>query len=102
MPSLSESFNRWGDACKAAGLRFGYHNHGWELEPLDGSTMLDLLAAKTDPALVDLQIDVFWALAAGADPVSLIRRNAGRRANASRQGNGCRCATRRTPPSATA
>ena len=75
---MSESFNRWGDACKAAGLRFGYHNHGWELEPLDGSTMLDLLAAKTEPALVDLQIDVFWALAAGADPVSLIRHNAGR------------------------
>ena len=40
--------------------------------------MLDLLAAKTEPTLVDLQIDVFWALAAGADPVSLIRHNAGR------------------------
>jgi len=78
VPSLSESFNRWGGACKEAGLRFGYHNHGWELEPRDGSTMLDLLAARTDPTLVDLQIDIFWVLAAGADPVSLIRRNAGR------------------------
>src|SRR5215208_3292314 len=78
VPDLIEKFNQWGAASKAAGLRFGYHNHGWELEPLDGSTMLDLLAAKTEPALVDLQIDVFWALAAGADPVSLIWHNAGR------------------------
>jgi sugar phosphate isomerase/epimerase len=78
VPSLVESFNRWGEACRAVGLRFGYHNHGWEFEPLDGTTMLDLLAAQTDPTLVDLQIDIYWALSAGADPVDLIRGNAGR------------------------
>jgi sugar phosphate isomerase/epimerase len=78
LPYLTGRFNAWGEACKAAGLRFGYHNHGWELEPLDGSTMFDRLAAGTDPALVDLQIDIYWALVAGADPVDLIRRNAGR------------------------
>ncbi len=78
MPYLIERFNQWGEASKAAGLRFGYHNHGWELEPLNGSTMLDRLADGTDPALVDLQIDVFWALVGGADPVELIKRHAGR------------------------
>lgn len=78
VPYLIERFNQWGEACKEVGLRFGYHNHGWELEPLSGATMLDRLAAGTDPALVDLQIDIFWALSAGADPVDLIRRNAGR------------------------
>lgn len=78
VPNLTESFNRWGEACKEVGLRFGYHNHGWELEPLAGSTMLGHLAAGTDPSLVDLQIDIYWALVAGADPVDLIRRNAGR------------------------
>jgi sugar phosphate isomerase/epimerase len=77
-PYLVESFNAWGAASKAAGLRFGYHNHAWEFTPLDGSTMYDLLADGTDPALVDLQIDIYWALVAGADPVDLIRRNAGR------------------------
>ena len=40
--------------------------------------MLDLLAAGTDPALVDFQIDIYWALVAGADPVALIARHAGR------------------------
>jgi sugar phosphate isomerase/epimerase len=77
-PYLIENFNQWGAASKAAGLRFGYHNHGWEFEPLDGSTMLDLLAARTDSTLVDLQIDIYWALVGGADPLSLIRQLAGR------------------------
>jgi sugar phosphate isomerase/epimerase len=76
LPYLIESFNHWGAACKAAGLRFGYHNHGWEFESMNGSTWLDLLAARTNSALVDLQIDIYWALVGGADPVELIRRHA--------------------------
>lgn len=75
---LAERFNAWGAASKNAGLRFGYHNHAWEFEPLAGSTMFDLLAEQTDPGLVDLQIDIFWALVAGADVVELIQRHAGR------------------------
>jgi sugar phosphate isomerase/epimerase len=78
VPALSESFNRWGEACRAADLRFGYHNHGWELAPMTGSTMLELLATNTDPQLVDLQLDVFWALSAGADPIPIIQSLAGR------------------------
>jgi sugar phosphate isomerase/epimerase len=78
MPYLIESFNQWGAASQAAGLRFGYHNHGWEFEAMDGSTMLDVLAAGTDPTLVDLQIDIYWALVGGADPVLLTRKLAGR------------------------
>jgi sugar phosphate isomerase/epimerase len=77
-PYLIERFNQWGAASKAAGLRFGYHNHGWELEPADGSTMLDLLTSGTDAALVDFQIDIYWALVGGADPVALIRQLARR------------------------
>jgi sugar phosphate isomerase/epimerase len=77
-PYLIERFNQWGAASKAAGLRFGYHNHGWEFEAMDGSTMLDSLAAGTDPTLVDLQIDIYWALVGGADPVLLTQQLAGR------------------------
>jgi sugar phosphate isomerase/epimerase len=78
VPALSERFNRWGAACRDAGLRFGYHNHGWELEEHNGSTILDALAAATDPTLVDFQIDVYWALVAGTDVPALIARNTGR------------------------
>ena len=78
VPYLIERFNSWGAACRAAGLRFGYHNHGWELEPRDGTTMLATLITGTDPALVDFQIDVYWALVAGADPAALLRHLSGR------------------------
>jgi sugar phosphate isomerase/epimerase len=77
-PYLIERFNQWGAASKAAGLRFGYHNHGWEFESMDGSTMLDSLAAGTDPTLVDFQIDIYWALVGGADLVELTQQHAGR------------------------
>jgi sugar phosphate isomerase/epimerase len=76
--ALASSFNAWGEACSAAGLAFGYHNHSWEFEPLAGGTKYDLLAAETDPALVHLQIDIYWAQFAGADSAALLRRYAGR------------------------
>jgi sugar phosphate isomerase/epimerase len=77
-PYVIENLNQWGAASKAAGLRFGYHNHGWELEPVDGSTMLNLLISGTDAALVDFQLDIYWALVGGADPMTLIRQLTGR------------------------
>ncbi len=77
-PALVEQFNTWGEQCRAAGLRFGYHNHAWEFEPRDGTTMFDLISSRTDPSLVDVQIDIYWALHAGVDPIALIRRHAGR------------------------
>ena len=75
---LAETFNRWGERCATEGLRFGYHNHAFEFEPLGEETMYDLLAAQTDPAFVDLQIDVYWVMYAGLDPIELIRRHSGR------------------------
>ncbi len=78
VPGLVEQFNAWGAQCRAAGLRYGYHNHAWEFEPLGDSTMFDLIAEGTDPGLVDLQIDVFWALVGGRDPVALVEALSGR------------------------
>jgi sugar phosphate isomerase/epimerase len=78
IPMLAEQFNAWGEQCRAAGLRFGYHNHAWEFAPLGDSTMFDLIAAGTDPYVVDLQVDVFWALVGGRDPVALVESNVGR------------------------
>lgn len=60
------------------GLRFGFHNHWGELRPLeDGVTTLDLLCALP-PELLWLELDLGWAWEAGADPVALLERLAGR------------------------
>ena len=61
----------------AAGLRFGYHNHSFEFEALDGTTIWDILLAELSPE-VDLEVDVYWAAGGGQDPAELIRSVAGR------------------------
>jgi sugar phosphate isomerase/epimerase len=78
---VAETFNAWGERCRAAGLTFAYHNHAFEFAPLpgaDGATMYDVLVARTDPALVYLELDVFWVMEGGVDPLELLRRHPGR------------------------
>jgi sugar phosphate isomerase/epimerase len=54
------------------GITLGYHNHAFEFEPLDGTTIWDILLAELPPE-VELEIDVYWAAFAGRDPVAEIR-----------------------------
>jgi sugar phosphate isomerase/epimerase len=78
MGELGERFNAWGARCREAGIRFGYHNHDFELEPVGDGLLLDLMIEATDPALVDIQIDFYFTAAAGVDGAALVRRLAGR------------------------
>ncbi|MBR2174579.1 sugar phosphate isomerase/epimerase [Sphingopyxis sp.] len=73
------NFNRYAERLKKAGLGFAYHNHDFEftLKP-GGTSLFDTLIADADPALVRLELDLFWAIAAGEDPKAIIRRLAGR------------------------
>lgn len=76
---LADDLNRFGAAARDEGIRVAYHNHDFEFEPLpDGSTGYDLLLAGTDPALVDLELDLFWAVKGGHDPVALFSGHPGR------------------------
>ena len=64
--------------AKAAGLRFGYHNHDFEFTPVDGTTGFDILTTETDPRLVELELDLYWTVKAGHDPLALFARWPGR------------------------
>ncbi len=72
---LVERLNRAGKRLLEAGVRLGYHNHQFEFAALDGTTMWELLVTETDPLLVDLELDVYWAVVGGFDPVDLLRRS---------------------------
>ena len=61
----------------ARGMRLGYHNHAFEFEPLEDTTVWDVLLAAL-PANVDLELDVYWAAVGGRDPVAEIRATADR------------------------
>ncbi len=73
------NFNRYAERLKKAGLGFAYHNHDFEftLKP-GGTSLFDTLIADADPALVRLELDLFWAVAAGEDPKAIIKRLPGR------------------------
>ena len=72
-------FNRYAERLKKAGLGFAYHNHDFEFTMKPGGVSLfDTLIADADPALVQIELDLFWAVAAGEDPKAIIRRLAGR------------------------
>lgn len=74
----AEVFNKVATAADAAGLRFAYHCHGYEMVPSPEGTRFDTLAQNTDPKRVMFQVDVFHTLHGGADPVALINRYAAR------------------------
>jgi sugar phosphate isomerase/epimerase len=68
-------FNRFAERLRNAGLGFAYHNHDFEFTVKDGDrSLFDLLVAERDPALVQIELDLFWAVKAGEDPKALIRR----------------------------
>lgn len=69
----ADVLNRAGEQCRAAGLTFCYHNHGWEFQDFGGVTGLERLYKLTDPAVVKLCIDVFWVLYGGRDPVTFLQ-----------------------------
>jgi sugar phosphate isomerase/epimerase len=75
---FADALNRLGEACEAEGLAFSYHNHDFEFSPLGAATAWEVLVRETDPRLVGLELDVFWARYAGVDPVRLLERLASR------------------------
>ena len=87
-PSQRKSADDWkrlgalltnaGRTAAARGIRTGYHNHDFEFVSLEGRTALDILLEESDPAVVDLEIDCYWAIKAGEDPIGLLRRHARR------------------------
>lgn len=71
---IADVLNKAGEAASRRGLSLCYHNHSFELQPMEGKIPLDLLLASTDPALVKLQMDVYWVTHGGRNPAAEIRR----------------------------
>jgi sugar phosphate isomerase/epimerase len=76
---VAAELNRYGGAASDRGLRIGYHNHEFEFDDLGGGlTGYDILLDETDPSLVDVELDLYWAVKAGRDPVALFDAHPGR------------------------
>lgn len=90
---VGEIFNGAGEIAKAAGLKFGYHNHDGEFarvqpggtEAVSGrrgfgrdvqgvEVIYDAMLRHTDPSLVFFELDVYWAVMGQVDPVEYMRK----------------------------
>ena|ERR1051326_1734535 len=77
--AVADDFNKAGEAASKAGLRFAYHNHDYELKAPDGGELpFDTLLANTDPKLVTYEMDLYWMVKGGADPIAYFKKYPGR------------------------
>ena len=67
-------FNRAGEALARHGLKFFYHIHGYEFQPHGAGTLFDLMMTETKPQFVRYEMDVFWVVHPGQDPVKLLEK----------------------------
>ena len=75
---FAETFNQRGEVCKKNGIRFAYHNHDYGFVPLEGQMPQDVLMQNTDKSLVDFEMDIYWVVTPGQDPIAWIDKYPGR------------------------
>jgi len=71
---IAEQFNKNGEICKKAGIRFGYHNHNHDFKLIDNQVPMDIYLQNTDPALVDFEMDIYWVVTANQDPEAWLKK----------------------------
>ena len=95
----ADFLNRRGESLAAAKLSCCYHTHGTEFHPaadntpganapggntpggaklFPGATVFDLLAQRSDPRYANFEMDIYWIVYGGQDPVELLQRYPGR------------------------
>jgi sugar phosphate isomerase/epimerase len=64
-----------GEKARKAGQTLILHNHNWEFTKVyNGRTAYDIVMANTSKKNVKFQLDLYWAVQAGQDPVALLKQ----------------------------
>ncbi|WP_439901387.1 sugar phosphate isomerase/epimerase family protein [Microbacterium azadirachtae] len=75
LTGLAGRLNSAGRALHSRGLRLLYHNHTVEFRRMtSGDTVFEVLLARTDPDLLGIELDCYWAATAGANPLELMQQ----------------------------
>jgi sugar phosphate isomerase/epimerase len=75
---ICAALNAAGEVCNKNGIRFGYHNHAFEFETLDGQIPFDVMLKELDAKNVGMEMDIFWVVNAGHDPIKYFEKYPGR------------------------
>ncbi|MEI7588453.1 MAG: sugar phosphate isomerase/epimerase [Chitinophagia bacterium] len=71
---FSDEFNACGEITKKNGLRFAYHNHDYSFKAMNGIVPQDVMMQSTNPATVDFEMDMYWTVVAGVDPIAYMKK----------------------------
>lgn len=75
---MCDLLNTNGEIAKKFGIQLGYHNHAFEFDPLEKETLLELMLRKTQRELVVFELDLYWAVKAGHEPLKWFAKHKGR------------------------
>lgn len=77
---LVKAYAAMGRYCQKAGVRFGYHNHDFEFlhRAPDGRLLIEWLLHEVDPALMTMEMDIYWVHYAKNNPLDWFRLYPGR------------------------
>jgi len=74
----ADLFNECGRLAQRAGMQFCYHAHFHEFAPLGDTCGYEIMLTRCDPKLLKMEMDVFWAIYAGQDPLDYFQKYPGR------------------------
>jgi sugar phosphate isomerase/epimerase len=75
---IAARFNAAAKKVNDAGFKFAFHNHNDVFRKAGEELPIDILMHETDPALVSYQMDVYWVVNGGGNPVELLGKYPGR------------------------
>ncbi|MRH41604.1 TIM barrel protein [Aquibacillus halophilus] len=71
---LANQLNTVGKTLQENGITLYYHNHFQEFQQFKGESVLSTLLEQTEPDLVKVEFDTYWAIRAGVDPIPYIKK----------------------------
>lgn len=75
---IADEFNACGEIAKKHGIKFAYHNHDYSFVPMNGIIPQDVMMNNTNKDTVDFEMDMYWTVAAGVDPLAYMEKHPGR------------------------
>lgn len=75
---IADKINEAAVLCRQSGLKLAYHNHAFEFEKFGTQTGYDILLKETDKKLVSFELDLYWVIRSGNDPIHFFKANPGR------------------------
>lgn len=76
--SLPDLLSKSGEKAATAGIQFAYHNHDFEFEKYKDTLVYDHIIKNTPADFVKMELDLYWIVKAGHDPIEYFGKYPGR------------------------